>query len=269
MANFLRSDWYRLRRSGVLAGVVLFLLAVPAVLSLGCLAVALVQGDDVGGWRFGSSFVDMGAGMGFVSGMLSLTAAYAPVSLVSYDWRTGACKTTLAARGARRDYVLSKVAVGALCSFILPAVTLVGYLVFPMIAGVPYETAPGIAVTLQWWLFASLVCLGYATLGTLLALISRGETMAWVLAIAVGLGMAGSAVQALLGGVAALWPVLADAATAVADGMLLTQASAVGAGTSFVEGLTSAVALRAALVPIAWTVACTAAGYLAFRRRRL
>ena len=28
-----------------------------------------------------------------------------------------------------------------------------------------------IAVTLQWWLFASLVCLGYATLGTLLALI--------------------------------------------------------------------------------------------------
>ena len=27
MANFLRSDWYRLRRSGVLAGVVLFLLA--------------------------------------------------------------------------------------------------------------------------------------------------------------------------------------------------------------------------------------------------
>lgn len=266
--NFLRADLYRLRASGVLLGIVLYLLGIVAVLTVVGYVSCLQSGLPPSTWSMGHSFVDMTANMGHLGGLLPLASGYASVYLVASDWKTRGFKSLLATGHARRDYVLSKVAVSAIVAVMAPVILLAGFALLPLVFGIPYETVPAPVPTLLWLGEAALVCFGYAALGVLMSLAVGNETMAYLLVMFLGLGAFGSLLLQLLGLASALVPTAADVFDAMINGLLYTQQRHLGMGLDALA-LPVAETLRIVFVPLAWAAASLVLGLLAFRRRSL
>ena len=267
MLNYLRSDLWRLRRSGIGAGVPCFLAGFfLLVIFIGWLS-CMSSGSPRELWTVGSSFVDMAANFGFSAGFLPLTSAYGVTALIATDFKSHGFKKILVGRGSRGSYLAAKVAVAALYSLLLPGLMLLCLAVFPVPFGLSYDCAPHALEVLQWWGVASVVCFGYSTLCVLIDVAVGNETAAWTCTMFLGLGLAGMAVSSLIGSEAVLCPQLAPLLQHMIDGLLRAQGQAAGMGMALLAD--GALMLRALAVSAGWAVAASALAYLLYRRRTL
>lgn len=270
MLNFLRADLYRLRRSGVAIGLVLFILGLVVFIVGLSWGTALAAGGDISmpGSYLGESALASTADNGFVSGYLPLLSAYASTYLIASDWKSRGCKSLLSVPGARGRYLASKFAVAALLAVAMPAVMFISFAVVPVPFGLAYTTPIDVAETLGWWGLAALVCFGYAAVCTCVAVLSGNETLAWVSTMFVGLGIIGNGLNAGLWLVGFLAPALADAMQTAAGCLLVVQSTLVGLGAGALTA-PAAELVRAVAVSLGWTAASAFVGWLAFRRRAL
>lgn len=269
MLNYLRADLYRSWKSGTPIGMVGALFGV-LILVVGMDAAAyagLLPGNAAVGGTVNGSFASLAASSLFNANYLPLLSAWCTAYLVASDYKNGSHKTMLAIPRARTAYVGSKVAFAALVSAVLCALALALAAVLPPLFGLRYASVPSVGETLGWWGCATLVCLGYGAACTLLALLTRNETLGWCLALFMGLGLVDITVIQLVGLAALFVSELAPLARAVTDGMLVTWSSTVSTGTGFLANA-GAVA-HVALVPLAWTVGAGLLAHLSFRRKAL
>ena len=267
MLNFLRADLYRLHRSGVTVGVLLFIVGFCLFFVGVNIVIALSAGKPISTVDFPNA-LDVTAEIAFLSGFLPLLASYAPTYLVASDWKASGFKTVLVGGGARSGYIASKIAVGALFALVLPGVMLACFGLIPWMLGMRVESVTNISQLLIWWSLASLVGFTYTVVCTLCAILSRGETLAWVSTMFVGLGIVGNGFMLLFGMVAAFLPPATDLAQFAIDNMLYRQAMGLGNGTSFVAGDAGAL-VHTALVAVGWAIAAGALDWIVFRRKTL
>lgn len=267
MLNYLRADLYRLRRSGVAAGVLLFIVGFCLFFIGMNVVIALSAGEPISGVDFPNA-LDTTAEISFLSGFLPLFASYAPTYLIASDWKAGGFKTVLAGSGARSGYAASKVAVGALFTLVIPGVMLACFGLVPWLLGMHIESVASASQLLMWWGLASLVGFAYTVVCTLCAILSRGETLAWVSTMFVGLGIVGNGFMLLFGMVAAFLPPATGFAQIAIDNLLYAQAMTLGNGASFVTQ-DAGTLVHTALVAGGWAVAAGALGWIVFRRKTL
>ena len=157
MLNFLRADLYRLHRSGVTVGVLLFIVGFCLFFVGVNIVIALSAGKPISTVDFPNA-LDVTAEIAFLSGFLPLLASYAPTYLVASDWKASGFKTVLVGGGARSGYIASKIALGALFALVLPGVMLACFGLIPWMLGMRVEIFSDTCLKITYLHFG--ICLG-------------------------------------------------------------------------------------------------------------
>lgn len=271
MLNYLRADLYRAWKTGsiatmvgVILGVLTLLVGMHALTHAGLLpdVTPVEDANTITG-----TFVSFTAGSLYSGNFLVLISFWCTVNLVASDFKNGTFKTTLATPRARLSYLGAKIAGGVVICAAFNALALAVAAVLPAIFGLGYSAVPAPADALGWWACSVLVCVGYTAVCVLLTVLAGNETLAWVLSLLTGWGIAGSALLQLIAVAGVLVPALAPLCSAAADALLVTWAAILSAGPGFLAH--AGTVAHVALTPLAWTAAASALACLALRRKAL
>lgn len=266
--NFVRSDLYRLHKSGTLWGMMLFCFAfllmryvfewiiVNGMFGLTPAETAVIS----------RSFLDYLA-IGSTSGLLLVPSTWFVVWLIASDYKASSFKSLLVATNARRNYVLSKLVLSVFLAFVVVVFMLVCSALIPLAFGLQFEMVPSVQQIVGWSALALLVSSMYCALCIFFALFVANETMAWVCNLLLVLGLAGAAMMAGINLIQVFLPGSAGIARAISECLPVAQCSLMDRGLDiFAQGFN---VQHFVIVCLAWFVVSGIASMAIFRRRAL
>lgn len=255
MANFLRSDLYRLVRQGLFWA---FMLTLPFLVAA-CIAIARFVGASSDVLPTSVSLVPNMSDGGSVPLMLTLFF----VLFIQSDAKQDALKSLLATPGSRRDYVVSKTVVLLIASVAYVVTTQLSMVIVGMAFSIPVVSADPLSVVLGV-VGMSLVSAAYAALGFALSMLGKAPSIVMVVAVLAVLGSFDFGFMLLLQYASSVYPFLEPAFDVVRNLMLTNVASPLSAGSSISAGPELGYCM---LVCIGYVAVATVASLLIMRRR--
>lgn len=266
MLNYLRSDLYRLLKTHSLATMFLLIFGICLILPLGGTVACLLTHQDRSGWSMGESFLQMAGNMGFSAYFLIIVTSFCPIALIAADAKNAVFKTQLCGARSRRDYIASKLTLGALFSIIMPAFMLLCMAVLPLPFHISYATVPPLFDVIAWWAAAALYCFAFCALSTFVSLLIRNETLIWCFCAIVLFGALDNLIAMPIGYLGSLVPAFSGIAQTIISCLPATQASIIGF-TGDLIALNAPGVIHLVLVGCGWAAFGIAASLLAMRRK--
>lgn len=268
MMNFVHSDLYRLRKSGTLWGMMLFCFAFLLMRYLfewitvkGMFGLSPAESSVIA-----RSFLDYLA-IGSTSGLLLVPTTWFAVWLIASDYKAHSFKSLFATPHARRDYILSKLALSVFLSAVVIIFMLVCSAFMPVVFGLQFELVPRVQQIIGWGVLALLVNSMYSAICIFFAILVANETMAWVCNMLLVLGLAGAAVMAGLNLIPLVLPGSTEIVHAISGCLPVAQCAFMDRGLDvFIQSFDLQ---HFILVCLAWIIVSGIASMVIFRRKAL
>ena len=262
MLNMLRSDFYRLWKSGALVAFPIAAAIVFALFGTAEIMDGAWSGRAGSGDLYDPTFVGLAGAVGFGNVfLLPLVSCGWMVWLLDSDIKTGALKTVFVTSRARAHYIVAALIICCAGAVVATAILLAVCAWLP--ADGTIEVAPADAgLVAQWAVLAALVCVCFGSIALGIYLLCGGSRAAWIVVILLCCGVLGKVSMAVL----ALATVAGGGEEVLELATLLPSASAYVLKGGLRYLAVDGVMFKVAFYPVFWITVSSIAAYARMRR---